>query len=92
MSSNDGNKSKDRINDKNLTMSQLNDVFDSYKDHQISHADLGQKTLAKGNKTQRSPENTTHKKKGTNKLNAIYKQLCEKVKVLQTTSQKLFEK
>ena len=35
---------------------------------------------------------TNRKKSGAQKLNAIYKQLCEKVKVLQVTSQKLFDK
>lgn len=46
----------------------------------------------KGNKSARSPNNEAIKKKGPHKYNAIYKMLCEKVKVLQITSQKLFEK
>jgi hypothetical protein len=93
MNSNEGNKSKERVIDKNLTMGHLKDVFDTYKDHQVSHADLEHTSKVKqGNKTQRSSGTNGHKKKGTYKLNAIYKQLCEKVKVLQTTSQKLFDK
>jgi flagellar capping protein FliD len=67
-------------NYKNETMNYLN----------ISDADQAQKKL-KGNKTTRSPTGQT-KKKGQNKLNVIYKQLCEKIKVLQITSQNLYDK
>ena len=95
LSSNEAIKktSKDRLQDKSKTMRQLNSVLHHYKKDNMALIEHNVKThKSKGNKTARSPGRIAHHKKGAFKLNTIYKQLCEKVKILQATSQKLYEK
>lgn len=77
-----------------MTMNGVNTTLNAYKPDVLNYTkDASLKEAkSKGNKTARSPGNIKSKKKNGHKHHAIYNILCEKVKVLQITSQKLFEK
>lgn len=97
LNSSKGNKSKskDKLVEKNITFNQLNGMLHNYTDDTYNYLhvkDVEPKNIkVKGNKTTKSPH-SKHQKKSSYKLNMIYKQLCERIKILQISSQELYEK
>lgn len=93
-----GNKSKQKEteDEKSMTLNQLNHMLYNYKNESLSHANLHE-ISNDGYPKELDLKNTANsvnqqKKKSQSKLNVIYKQLLEKVKVLQMASQTLYEK
>lgn len=96
LSSSDGHKSKSKEKlSQNLKLNSISSALGNLKNEPYSYLNVKASEVktsrSKGHKTTRSPANQ-HKKKGPHSINTIYKLLCEKVKILVITSQKLFEK
>ena len=95
LSSNDNLKkeSKEKLQDKSKTMRQLNSMLSHYKRSNMTMVEHNVNTIkSKGNKTARAPGRIKQKNKGVNKLKIIYKQLWEKLRLLQVTSEKVYQK
>ena len=71
-------KSKEKVSDKNIPINHLNHMLHNYKNDSYNYINMkeveSKSKHEQRKKSARSPANQ-HKKKGSYKLNAIYKQL-----------------
>lgn len=89
--SNKGDKSTSREKDveKGMTINHLQSILHNCKNETFEYMN---RDKPNGHTSIRSPSSKQPKKKSTNKLNVVYKQLYDKIRVLQTIGEKLFEK